>query len=270
MPLRVVSFGEIQAMAGRRQLLEERLAAAADRRFENDRVRIGLSPHAPYSVERHGYEWCVERARSEGFPIATHLAESADERAFLADHSGSLRRIWDFLGAWDDQVPTFAGGPIQFAKSVGLLDVPAVLAHVNYCDDEELGILAAGRASVAYCPRTHAYFGHSTHRWRDMLAAGVNVALGTDSVASSPDLNLLDDLRLVRQMAPDVPVDRLWELVTTRAARALQTDDRVGSLSPGKQADFAVFTAKTDEPLMKILDSPALPTSVWIGGRPVR
>jgi cytosine/adenosine deaminase-related metal-dependent hydrolase len=270
-PLRVVSFGEIQAMARRRGLLDERLATAADRTHESGRLRVGLSPHAPYSVEAAGYERCVERSVREAYPITSHLAESADEATFLADHAGPLRRIWDFLQAWDDAVPRFAGGPIRFAKSVGLLDVPAVLAHVNYCDDDELGLLAAGRASVVYCPRTHAYFGHPPHRWREMLAAGVNVAIGTDSTASSPDLNLVDDLRLVRKLAPaEVPAIDLWTLATTRAAASLGMADDVGMIAPGKQADFVCFPVNHPaDPLEQILREPIRPSKVWIAGEPV-
>jgi cytosine/adenosine deaminase-related metal-dependent hydrolase len=269
-PLRGVSFGEIQAMGKRRELLDQRVDAAADRAYEGGRLRVGLSPHAPYSVEAAGYRRCVELSRSDAYPLATHLAESADEAEFLAGHSGPLRRIWDVLQAWDDEVPRSIGGPIRFAKSVALLDVPAVLAHVNYCDDEELRLLAAGRASVVYCPRTHAYFGHPPHRWREMLAAGVNVAVGTDSTASSPDLNLVDDLRLVRTLTPIVPASDLWQLATTHAARALGMQNAVGSLTPGKQADLVCFPiGDTTDPFEQILREPILPSKVWIAGEPV-
>ena len=116
------------------------------------------------------------------FPIATHLAETADEAEFLANHSGPFRDLWAALGAWSDGVSRFAGGPIRAMQLVGLLDLPgAVLAHVNYCDDAELDILARGRASVVYCPRTHAWFRHPPHRLREMLARGINVAVGTNS-----------------------------------------------------------------------------------------
>src|SRR6185295_5433024 len=98
---------------------------------------------------------------------------------------------------------------------------------VNYCDDAELDLLAAGKASVVYCPRTHAYFSHPPHRWREMLARGINVAIGTDSCASSPDLNLLDDLRLVRKIAPDFPAESLWALATRNPARAVQLDAHI-------------------------------------------
>ena len=268
-PLRVISFGEVLAMAQRRGMLEERLATAADQADKTERLHIGISPHAPYSVEANGYRRCLEIARSRSMPLATHLAESADEAEFLASHSGPFRALWNELGAWDDQVPTFTGGPIRFAQSLGLLDYPTVLAHVNYCDDDELALLSRGKASVVYCPRTHAYFGHPPHRWRDMLAASINVAVGTDSTASSPDLNLVDDLRLIHRIAPDVAPESLWELATVRAARALRIDQQVGSLTPGKAAEFFAFPTATAAPLLDLLEGNAVPTGVWSSGEHV-
>jgi cytosine/adenosine deaminase-related metal-dependent hydrolase len=265
-PLRVVSFGEIQAMGQRRGLLEERLAIAADLNDAAGNLRIGISPHAPYSVEPHGYQRALEVARQKKLPLSTHLAESADEAEFLAHHTGNLMKVWDFVGGFDQAVPTFEGGPIHFAKSLGLVDYPTVLAHVNYCDDAELKILAAGNASVAYCPRTHAYFSHPPHRWRDMRAAGINVALGTDSVASCGDLDLLEDLRLLHQIAPHWEVQRLWELVTISGATALGVQRVLGSLTPGKLADFAIFPAEGADPLTAILQQPIKPQQLWIGG----
>jgi cytosine/adenosine deaminase-related metal-dependent hydrolase len=265
-PLRVVSFGEVQAMAQRRSLLDERFATATDLSCDSERLRIGVSPHAPYSIEPDGYRQCLEWSKRTGRPIATHLAETSDEATFLADHTGPFRELWRSLGRWDDAVPRFRGGPIRYAESMGLLDHPTLLAHVNYCDDTELTLLARGRASVVYCPRTHAFFGHPPHRWREMLASGINVAIGTDSCASSPNLNLVDDLRLVRRAHPEVPAAQLWELVTVRAAKALQMDREIGQLTVGRFADLVSFAAHTDEPLGNILDRVDLPNGVWIGG----
>lgn len=267
-PLRVVSYGEVQAMAQRRGLLEERIATAIDQRFASDRLRVGLTPHAPYSVEADGYKRCVEVARSHLLPLATHLAETPGEDPFLAAHQGPFRELWRALGAWDEDVSTFTGGPVRFAKAVGLLDYPTLLAHVNYCDDEELRILAGVKASVVYCPRTHAFFGHPPHRWRDMLKLGINVAVGTDSCASSPDLNLVEELRLLHRMAPQVQADELWKMATTRAARAIQMSDALGSITAGKAADFAVFAVAGDRPLTELLETSVAPYEVWIGGIP--
>jgi cytosine/adenosine deaminase-related metal-dependent hydrolase len=265
-PVRIVSYGEVRAMAARKQLLEPRLAAAADRHSATDRLLPGISPHAPYSIDRHGYERCLQVARQNNLPLATHLAESPPETEFLARHTGPFRDLWDAIGGWDDCVPTFTGGPIRYAQSIGLLDYPTLLAHVNYADDDELNILARGRASVVYCPRTHAYFGHPPHRWLDMLGRNINVALGTDSTASSPDLNLLADLRLVHQQSPRTPPHTLWEMVTLRAARALMLENQIGSLTPGKSADLALFPAGAGDPLLHLLRSDILPQRLYVGG----
>lgn len=262
-PLRVVSFGEVLAMAGRRQLLDERLASAADRSWDHEWLTTGVSPHAPYSIELEGYRRCLARAQTEKLPLATHLAESPEEAEFLADHKGVFRELWDRIGGWDEHVPRFAGGPIRFAAAIGLLDYErTLLAHVNYCDDDELKLLASGRASVVYCPRTHSYFGHRPHRWREMHRLGINVAVGTDSCASSPDLNLVADLRLLHQIAPDEPIDRLWEMATINGARALGLSGGAGELRVGAVADFVVFPASGGQPLREILESDALPIAV--------
>jgi aminodeoxyfutalosine deaminase len=272
-PLRTISFGEVLAMAQRRGLFEERFAAATDTRDESDFLRVGISPHSPYSVETDGFARCLEFAERQGRPIATHLAETKEEAEFLAHHSGPFRRLWeDGIRAWDDKVPVHAGGPIRFAEWLGLLDYPSLLAHVNYCDDAELAILAKGQARVVYCPRTHEYFGHAPHRWREMLKRGINVAIGTDSCASSSDLNLVADLRLAHRQAPEIPVEEIWKMATTRAAAALDAGDEVGegacvgSLRPRAAADFTVFGVMGTEPLLEILETQELPKSVWIGG----
>ena len=152
------------------------------------------------------------------------------------------------------------------ARDIGLLDHPTLLAHVNYCDDDELAILSAGRASVVYCPRTHEYFGHPPHRWREMLAAGINIAVGTDSCASSPDLNLLDDLRLMHRIAPEIDSLTLWQIGTMRAARALQLEHEVGSLTPGKRADIVVWPAAGQNALTDLLENADFPVRGWMEG----
>jgi cytosine/adenosine deaminase-related metal-dependent hydrolase len=262
-PLRGVSYGEVRAMAQRRGFLEPRLAAAIQ---PMGSIQPGITPHAPYSIESNGYQRCLQTAKERSLPLATHLAETPDEATFLADQSGPFKELWDLLKSWDEQVPKFAGGPIRFAKRLGLLDYPTLLAHVNYCDDGEMNLLAHGQAGVVYCPRTHAFFGHPPHRWRDMLARGINVAVGTDSCASSPDLNLVDDLRLMHRLAPEVDAGVLWEMATCRAAKAINATG-IGSLQSGHLADAVVFPAAGENPLAQILESNALPFSTWIGSR---
>jgi cytosine/adenosine deaminase-related metal-dependent hydrolase len=264
--MRGVSYGEVLGMAGRVAQTEGRLEAAMDMSNSTRFLAAGIEPHAPYSIDLTGYRRCIEAARERSMPLATHLAETPDEAEFLAHHTGPFRRLWEELGAWNQSVTRFSGGPIRAMDSLGLLDWPALLAHVNYADDAELEILAKGRASVVYCPRTHAYFGHPPHRFEEMLRRGINVVLGTDSCASSPDLNLLDDLRLLYRARPHLPVELLWSLVTTRGAAALGMGEKIGQLSPGLSADLCVFDVRTADPLREILENDELPRQVWRGG----
>jgi cytosine/adenosine deaminase-related metal-dependent hydrolase len=265
-PMRGVSFGEVLGMAGRIGQMEERLGAAVSQALEREDFRAGIEPHAPYSLDLVGYRRCLEEARGRGLPLATHLAETPDEGEFLARHTGEFGRLWDALGGWTEGVSRAEGGPIRAMEGIGLLDYPAVLGHVNYADDEELSILARGRASVVYCPRTHEYFGHRPHRFAEMLARGVNVAVGTDSAASSPDLDLMEDLRLVHRRRPDVAVETLFEMATVRGARALGMGDRVGTIEVGKRADLCVFDVGAGEPLREVLERGARPEAVWVRG----
>lgn len=268
--LRAVSYAEVLGLAGLRPRFEELLsqACSSNASLGSNRSSVfpALTPHAPYTVDLPGYRRCLAEARNNHLPLATHLAETPFEEEFLEHHSGLFRDLWNSLGNWSDPVETYSASPIRFASATGLLDYPTLLAHVNYCTDDELQLLAAGRASVVYCPRTHAYFGHPPHRFQDMLAAGINVAVGTDSCASSPDLNPLEDLRLVHQSQPDIPLESLLRLITLNAARALQLDKITGSLSRGKSADLSAFAIRSDQPLQEIFKTDMLPNHLWING----
>ena len=270
-PLRAVSYGEVLGLSEMKRRYEELLPRALDGAEVTERLRVGLSPHSPYTIDLPSFRQCVAIARKEKLRLATHLAELPYEEEFLRAQSGPLRELYERLGRWSDPVETYRdGSPIEFAQAIGLLGVPALLAHVNYCADEGLGLLSRGRASVVYCPRTHRYFGHPPHRFREMLGRGVNVAIGTDSCASSPDLNLMDDLRLVHEIAPEMGVEKLLELVTLNAARALQLQHEVGMLALGYWADFTLFSASSQDPLAEVVESSAFPMEVWIGGCCVR
>jgi cytosine/adenosine deaminase-related metal-dependent hydrolase len=100
-----------------------------------------------------------------------------------------------------------------------------------------------------------------------MLAAGINVAVGTDSCASSPNLNLLDDLRLLHTIAPELSALTLFEMATVRGAQAVQMPEDLGSISVAKRADLLAFNVKTDDPLTEILETPELtPAHMWLDG----
>src|SRR5204863_6035500 len=115
---------------------------------------------------------------------------------------------------------------------------PVLLIHCNYLPPHTRFI--GPNQSIVYCPRTHAAFRHPTHPFREFLARGVRVCLGTDSLASNPDLDILAEARFVRQWYPDFPGETLLRMVTLAGAEALGWADQIGSLEAGKSADLVV------------------------------
>lgn len=277
-PLRVVSFGEVQALGRKRDLLQERLAAAADTQWNSNTLSTALSPHAPYTVEGPALRAIAEKARVEKMPLCMHLAELTEESDFLKDCSGRIREAWDTVGIaavlLDDLIPRFDRGPIHWASHWGLLGsahrVPVLLAHVNYGNEQELDLLAQAGAHVAYCPRTRHAFGHddiSPHPFERMLTKGINVCLATDSLASNPDLSLLREASFVAKKFPAFSRTTLLEMITTRGARALGLGAKLGALGSGMLTDMIALplsrkAQSAEEALEDIFQNAPLPVCV--------
>jgi cytosine/adenosine deaminase-related metal-dependent hydrolase len=205
------------------------------------RWHAGLSPHAPYSVHPDLLAGAVALSAAACVPLAFHLAESREELELLRSGSGPLRDLLETLGAWEAAALRPGRRPLDFLRVLARAHHTLVI-HGNYLDDEEIGFLAeqAAHMAVVYCPRTHDWFGHARYPLEKLLAAGVTVALGTDSRASAPDLSLLAEMRLVAARYPAVRPEIVLELGTLRAAAALGLAGEMGSLEPGKWANLAV------------------------------
>jgi len=203
--------------------------------------RPGLSPHAPYSVLPQLLTVAVSLSATGRVPVAFHLAESREELQLLRSGSGPFRDYSDELGTCYPDLFGRGTRPLDYLHTLAAA-ARALIIHGNYLDDEEIAFLAgqAERMSVVYCPRTHAYFGHDAYPLQQMLAAGVTVALGTDSRASAPDLSLLAEIRFVADRYPTLARDVVLRLGTINGARALGRDQEIGSLEPGKYANLAV------------------------------
>jgi len=206
-------------------------------------VRIGLQPHAPNTVDRSVYRWACAAARSRGMPLSTHLAETPEERELIATGTGPQRELLERLGVWDDSILDHIGRghhPVEHLREILDADkehAPMLVAHVNDATDDAIAILASTNTAVAYCPRASAYFGAATHfgphRYQDMLAAGVRVCLGTDSIVNldTPDrISILDELRLLARRDETDPKS-LLAMGTTNGAAALGLDEDRFSLA---------------------------------------
>ncbi len=270
--LRAISFGEVLALGRRRTLLSERLAAAASGEHAGPRLRIGVSPHSPYSVEPHAMRACAQQAEALALPLAIHLLETAEEEVFTRTGSGPFWTYLQHLGVWDDDVPLPGCGPLELVHRTGLLRPSTLLAHANYAGAADIKLIAASGTSVAWCPRTHAAFEHPPHPFRDMLRVGVNVAVGTDSLASNPSLSVLDELRFVYRTCDHVPPAECLRMGTLDGARALGWEHEIGSLEVGKQADLVAIPLDHDpdgDVCEAILDGAASPVAVFVAGQRV-
>ncbi|HEY7198216.1 MAG TPA: amidohydrolase family protein [Gaiellaceae bacterium] len=229
----------------------------------SDRVRLGVSPHAPYTCGPDLYRACAEL----GLPTITHVAESRAEVDWLATGTGT----WEPFAA--DLPPPPGTTPVRHLAAEGLLRPGLVAAHCVKVDEEEIALLAEHGVAVAHCPRSNAILGCGIAPVADLLAAGVTVALGTDSPASTPSFDMFEELRCAvyaarsRAERPDaLSASQALELATLQAARALGLDDEVGSLAPGKRADLTIVS---------LAGSPYLPweepaAAVVFGGSPER
>jgi cytosine/adenosine deaminase-related metal-dependent hydrolase len=229
----------------------------------SERVRLGVSPHAPYTCTLELYEECA----ALGLPTATHLAESVAEREFLLDGSGD----WSSFGEMLVSPPGETG--VRMLAKAGLLGPQVMAAHCVHVDAEEIELLATHGVGVAHCPRSNGLLGCGVAPLAELLEAGVAVGIATDSPASTPSFDLFEELRTAivgaraRAQSPEaLSAERALELATLGGAKVLGMDGEVGSLVPGKWADLAVVTLE-GSPLEPVED-PA--TAVVLGGSPDR
>ncbi|MBA3992721.1 MAG: hypothetical protein C0469_04280 [Cyanobacteria bacterium DS2.3.42] len=226
--------------------------------LEKQSITLTVSPHAPYTVCPSLWLKAATWAKKFSLPVLAHLAESEEECQWLA---AGQERVQEFLAFSmrtdidsEKLKPRWAGRgltPVQHLKNYGLLNEWLVVAHAVHTDDADLTILSEHNVKVAHCPRSNARLKNGLAPYSKMLEHGITVGLGTDSLASNDDLNLLAEAQFAlnahRLKADDdgeehlTTARQLIEAMTMEAAIALKMDHLVGSLQAGKRADIAVF-----------------------------
>jgi len=251
-------FGEADAIEAQFRPAAERIAGDL-----SDGVRLGVSPHAPYTVSAELYA----AAEALDLPLVTHLAESDAEHEWLVHGTGDYESFADWIPA-----PPGTTG-IRHLAAHGLLGPQVLAAHCVTVDAEEIELLARHDVAVAHCPRSNAYLGCGIAPLAELREAGIRVGLGTDSPASTPSFDMFDELRAalgaarVRARRPEAfTAAEALELATLGSARALGLEHELGSLSPGKRADLTVVSL-ADSTLVPWEDPAA---AVVLGGSPAR
>lgn len=184
-------------------------------------IRIGISPHAPYSVHPDLFSAVVDSCREQAVPVAMHLAETPEELELLDSGTGHFADFLKELNLWQDGVLPRGGSILSYLRQLATL--PRSLAvHCNYLTSEEIRFLGSNpQVTVVYCPRTHAWFEHPEHPWRTIRQAGGTVVLGTDGRGSNPDLSIWNEVLFLASRFSDCSVEELLPLVTVQSAAVL-------------------------------------------------
>ena len=230
----------LEQLGRKQELLEQQSSQLDVHLLKNDLVpesfACGASPHATYSVAWGLLDQICSAANQHQSPVAMHVAETKAERQLCESATGDFVELLQDFGAWDPEtfvprrsIKAFLGRLSQASRSL--------VVHGNYLDSSELDLIQRNKnMSIVFCPRTHQYFQHSPYPLQQMLQRQINVAVGTDSRASSPDLNLFADLQLVAKEFPELTAMEVLRLGTINGALALGMESRLGTLSVGKQA----------------------------------
>lgn len=248
-PLRVFSFLEMTGIRSRRQpraVLDEALAHT--RRLKHHRSRAWLSPHAPYSTLPELLNLASRTTRRRRWRMTTHLAESDQEFEMFVHAQGEMH---DWLQRNErNNADCGLGSPVRHLERCDALN-PALLAiHVNYLAPGDAELLAKRGVQVVHCPRSHAYFRHQAFPFEALSAAGVNLSLATDSLASvtltrrqTAELNLFEEMQEFARRFGSVPAETILRMVTLNPARALGCAGKLGELRPGARADLIAVPA---------------------------
>ncbi len=226
----------------------EMLRAAIDRLspMQTDLVRLGVSPHAPYTICDSLYSASADLARELGLPMGLHIAESASEQEIVCNASGPFAEEWRLRGL---SVVPRARSPVALLEATGCLSSSTLLIHCVQLDGEDIDTIARHGCSVAHCPASNAKFGHGISPVAELIARGVTVGLGSDSVASNNRMDILEEARLaalfqraVNRSERAFSAQQALEMATIGGARALGIGEKVGSLEVGKDADLSAFS----------------------------
>jgi cytosine/adenosine deaminase-related metal-dependent hydrolase len=226
--------------------LRDRMRASgsfgADSSERNSRVKLGISPHALYTVSAVLLKRSLSFAREGGLPVTIHAGESRAETEFVVRGRGPLA---DRLRRRDIDVTAAGPSPIARLAELGATGPDVLLAHCVQLDERDVELLAGGGAAVAHCPISNAKLGHGIAPIAWLVEHGARIGIGSDSVATNNRVDMLSEARTGALMQAASTGDPAWaaperwiRMLTLGGAEALGLQTETGSLEPGKWADL--------------------------------
>ncbi|PYI82021.1 MAG: hypothetical protein DMF05_00895 [Verrucomicrobia bacterium] len=207
----------------------------------------GLAPHALFTASRDLFRRCKQVAQRDNGLLTTHLAESREEMQMFRDASGPLYEFIKSIGRPIND----CGNETPLGLFVGALGDRAlpqwIVAHLNELTESDFELLETfnSRFHIVHCPRSHNYFGHSPFAFDRLRSLGFNICLGTDSLASNETLSLFDEMRAFQQNFPRVSPEKIFQMATVNPARALRSENALGQIRPGLEADLIAAPCST-------------------------
>jgi cytosine/adenosine deaminase-related metal-dependent hydrolase len=205
-----------------------------------ERVTMVPSPHAPHTVSAPLLRGLAGSAEAAGQPLSIHVAESPEETAALADGSGRLADVMRERGAWGEDWTAPGDTPVAYLDRLRVLSERTIVVHAVQVGSRDQKILQSRGVSVVTCPRSNRRLGVGDAPVHALLRSGICVALGTDSLASSPDLDIFGEMQALCEQVPALSGPAVVRMATLNGARALGLHDRLGSLEAGKLDEMIV------------------------------
>lgn len=266
-PLSGRAFVEVIANGPARLRERQAIFALAQLEGAHPAWACSLTPHAIHTVDRLSLQTLLlQHAAQPQTPLAIHCAESREEVDLFTHHAGPLyERMTEFGYQYGPTVES----PVQFLQRHGGVPPRSCLIHCNYLRDADIAAIRAAQCTIIHCPQSHRYFGHDPFPLDRVHAAGIPIAIGTDGLPCANALNMLTELRLLREQWPALSAEAIVRMATQQAAEALWLTDR-GHLAPGMRADLIAMPLRDPRnPYESVLMNTEVPF-VMIGGTIVR
>ncbi len=238
-PIRTCWFGELIDVRN-----PDQAGKIVDRAVESLRSKNhwGLAPHAPFTASTQLFAAASDISSKHNVPVTTHVAESREEMQMFCDAAGPL---FDFLkGIGRPMDDCGENTPFSSLVQTQAVDERWILAHLNELTEADFDLLASTkRFHIAHCPRSHTFFGHTPFALQKLRAQGLNICLGTDSLASNSSLSLFSEMRELLRKEPSVAPREVLTMATANGARAVGRADSLGRIAPGFEADLIAIPA---------------------------
>ena len=209
-------------------------------------VKVGISPHAPYSVSRKLFEKITDYALCENIKITIHAAESNQEKEFFLTGEGLFAEMYQKLNLEWNAPKT---SEIEYLAEIGVLRAKPLLAHCVKVSESDIDLIAESATRIAHCPKSNAKFGHGIAPLEKFLDKKVRVGFGSDSMASNNTCDILEEARFATLFARNsanqtrfLTAQEIIETATLGGASALGLEDEIGTLQTNKQADLIVIS----------------------------